>query len=651
MQARLSPIRRVRRLRRPRAPIAIVAAAAALAMLTSPLVLSGSSALAASTAVVPTSGTAGPTPAATGTGQKVTFTVGILHDIDSMNPFTGLVAEAYEMYQLMYDSLDSTSPKDFSPVAALASEQKVSGDGKTWTYTIRSDVKWSDGVPLTAKDVAYTFNRILKGSYEKTNWGGYISNVTSVTSPNDTTVVMTTKVPSPGMTHIPIPILPEHIWSKVSEKEVKTYKNETNVVGSGPFVLAERQVGQFIRFTANKQYWGGAPKIDELVFRVYRNADSLAQALKKGEVDFADNLDASVWESLKNTPGITAYSGTYGGFDELAFNTGAALADGTPIGDGHPALKDKIVRQAISYAIDRGTVVKRVLNGTGSVGTTIIPPIYADQHLTPPNAYTFNPAKANQMLDDAGYKKGADGIRTMPGGKRPLKFRLVARQESSASQQSVRLIQAWLGDIGIATDVKVVAEDNLSELIGQGTFDLFEWGWVVEPDPDYQLSTFTCGNRSYKDSGQVYANLSDSFYCNPAYDALYAKQSGQIDPTERDATVKAMQQILYDDTPYAVLYYYDNLQAYSNRFTGFVPQPSDHGILLFQYGTWSYQNIHLGSDDQAKAGAASTGTDGSTGSTGSKTPLFLGIAGAAVVILGIGGVLARRRRPDDADTE
>lgn len=583
--------------------------------------------------------------ATTGTNQKVTFTVGILRDIDSMNPFTGLVAEAYEMYQIMYDSLNSTSAKDFSPVAALASDQKVSADGKTWTYTIRSDVKWSDGIPLTAKDVAYTFNRILKGSYEQTNWGGYITNVTSVSAPDDTTVVMTTKVPSPGMTAIPIPILPEHIWSKVSEKDVKTFKNEENVVGSGPFVLAERKVGQFIRFTANKQYWGGAPKIDELVFRVYRNADSLAQALKKGEVDFANNLDASVWESLKNTPGITAYAGRYGGFDELAFNVGAALADGTPIGDGHPALKDKRVRQAINYAIDRDTLVKRILNGTGSVGSTIIPPIYASQHLQPSSPYTYDVAKANQMLDDAGYKKGADGIRTMPGGSNPLKFRLLARQESAASQQAVRLIQAWLKDIGIGAEVKVVAEDNLSELIGQGKFDMFEWGWVVEPDPDYQLSTFTCANRSYKDAGQVYANISDSFYCNPAYDALYEKQSRQIVPAERDVTVKQMQQMLYDDAPYAVLYYYDNLQAYSDKFTGFVPQPSDQGILLFQYGTWSYQNIRLASADKP----ASTG--GTTGSGSSSTPLVIGIIVVVLVALGAAGVVARRRRANDADVE
>ncbi len=583
------------------------------------------------------------TASPTSSGSGVTFTVGILHDVDSLNPFTGIVAEAFEMYQLIYPTLASNAAKDFAPVGSLATDQKVSADGLTWTYTLRSGVTWSDGVPLTARDVAYTFNRVRKGSYEKTNWGGYLTNVTAVTAPDDTTVVITTSTPSPGMAKLPVPILPEHIWSKVSASAVKTYKNETDVVGAGPFVLAERKVGQFIRFTANPSYYGGAPKIGQLVFRIYRNADSLAQALKKGEVDFADNLDAPVWTALKNTPGVTTYAGAYGGFDELAFNYGAALDDGTPIGDGHPALKEKVVRQAITYALDRETLVQRVLDGNGSVGTTVIPPIYTSLHLAPPAPFTYDPAKANQMLDQAGYTKGPDGIRRMPGNGKPLTFRLLARQESSSSQQAVRLIQSWLKAIGIAAKVQVVAEDNLTELIGQGKFDMFEWGWVVEPDPDYQLSTFTCANRSYKDGGQVYANLSDSFYCNPAYDALYAKQATQTDPAERATTVKQMQQMLYDDAPYALLYYYDDLQAYSDRFTGFVPQPADHGVLLFQYGTWSYQNIHLASEDVASGRTSSS-------SSGSRTPLVIAFV-AGLLLLAGGTVAVRRRRTDDADVE
>ena len=95
-----------------------------------------------------------------------------------------------------------------------------------------------------------------------------------------------------------------------------------------------------------------------------------------------------------------------------------------------------------------------------------------------------------------------------------------------------------------------MSEDALTEIIGEGKFDMFEWGWVVEPDPNYQLSTFTCANRSYKDGGNIYANLSDSFYCDKQYDALYAQQGEQIDPAQRAETVKQMQKMVYDDAPY-----------------------------------------------------------------------------------------------------
>jgi peptide/nickel transport system substrate-binding protein len=614
----------------------LLLAAAGVAVLTA--AAGAPAAGAAARAAVPRAATQTPSGTAT-TAEPLTFTVGMLNDVDSLNPFTGIVAEAYEVWGTMYDTLLHTSEKDFSPTPGLASSWTTSTDGKTWTYTIRSGVTWSDGQPLTAKDVAYTFNRILKGSYEQTNYGSYTGNLVSVTAPDATTVVMTTKVPTPIMTRLAVPILPEHIWSKVAAKDVKSYANETAVVGSGPFQLIERKPGQFIRLKANKGYWGGGPKIDELVFRVFANADALGQALKSGEVDIADQLDADVWQSLKDTPGVVAYAAKYYGFDEIAFNNGAALEDGTPIGDGHPALKDKRVRVALSYAVDRQAVVDRVLNGNGTPGSTIIPPIYADLHLDPATPYTFDPAKANQLLDDAGYAKGTDGIRTMPDGSKPLKLRLFARQESQSSQQGAKFVQGWFKDVGVAVDVKVVAADNLTEIIGRGEFDLFEWGWVVEPDPDYQLSTFTCANRSYKEGGEVFANLSDSFYCNKAYDALYAKQAAQIDPAQRAETVKAMQQLVHDDAPYIMLYDYDDTQAYRDEWTGFVAQP-EGGALIFQYGTYSYRNV-----EKKKAAPGDGKSDTTSG--GISTTLAVGGGVVAAVAVAAGFVALRRRRAAD----
>src|SRR6185503_7513400 len=235
-------------------------------------------------------------------------------------------------------------------------------------------------------DVAYTLNRVRNGKYEQTNFGNYVAGLTSVVATDDSTVVMKVKKPTPIMEHLYVYILPEHIWKDVDEKEVKSFANNPGpdgIIGSGPFIVKERKTGQFIRLERNPNYYGEKPKIDELVFRVFQNQDSLAQALKRGEIDFADSLESNVFNSLENTPGIKTFPATYSGFDEVAMNTGAALDDGTPIGNGHPALKDKRVRVAIANAIDTKLLTERVFGGHGTPGTSVIPPLYAKLHYDP----------------------------------------------------------------------------------------------------------------------------------------------------------------------------------------------------------------------------------------------------------------------------
>jgi peptide/nickel transport system substrate-binding protein len=583
-----------------------------------------------------------PGPAAT-PGKKV-FTVGILSDVDSANPFTGIVVEAYEVFGLTYDTLTGYAAKDFSPVPALAESWTEAPDKKSWTYKIRSGVKWNDGRPLTARDAAYTFNRIINGEYEQTNYGSYVVNITKAEAPDDTTLVLHVKNPTPIMARLAVPILPEHIWKDIDQKEVKSFSNEpepgATVVGSGPFQLAERKKGQFLRMVANPSHWRGAPKIDEVVFRVFTNADAEAQALTRGEIDYAYDLQANVFNSLKDKPGIATRAAEYTGFNEVAFNTGAALADGTPIGDGNAALKDRRVRLAISHAIDRETLVNRVLGGDGDPGDTIIPPIYSALKYVPPAPQAFDAAEAGRLLDEAGYAKGADGMREKDGKK--LSLRLFTRQESNESQTTGEFVKGWLKDVGVDVRLKVVSEDALTEIIGRGEFDMFEWGWVVEPDPDYQLSVMTCGKRSYKDGDAIYADLSDSFYCDPEYDELYQAQSVETDPAARADLVKRMQQMVFEDAPYAVTYYYrDNVAYRSDRWTGFVPQPDPDGSLLFQYGTYSYLNIQPVTP-AARQGAAAA-------SEGPGAALYGGI-GAAVLVAGVVVILlARRRRSATAD--
>ena len=573
---------------------------------------------------------------------KSILTVGVTQDVDSLNPFVGITAAAYEIFQMVYPTLTEYGAKDFSIQPGLAESWTESPDKTFWTYKIRPGLKWSDDVPLTARDAAYTFNRIINGTFEKVNYGNYVGNITKAEAPDDTTLILRVDKPSPIMEKLVVYILPEHVYSKIDETAIQSFKDEPTdgkpVVGAGPYLTAERQVGQFTRMVANPNFYRGKPAVDEVVFKFYANPDALGQALRKGEIDYADSLEANVFDSLADVPNIKRLSAVYSGFNELAFNTGAATIDNKPIGDGNPLLKDKRLREAIGWSIDRKALVEKVLGGQGSLGSTLIPPMYADWHLTPPNEVSYDPDKARSLLDAAGYRVGPDGIRQDATGA-PLKFRLFGRSDKATSKKAVEFIKNYLADVGIEATVTLIAEDALTEKVGQGEYDMFEWGWVVEPDPDYQLSTFTCDKRSYEDGGSIVANLSDSFYCNPEYDALFAAQSTETDPAKRIEIVKQMQQILYDDWPYAITYYYDNLVAYrSDRFEGFVPQPAPDGSYLFQYGTWTYENLK-------PVQAADSGEAG-----GGLSPAVIGGIVAAVAVLGgLALLLLRRNRTAGAD--
>lgn len=593
----------------------------------------------------------GTTPPAAA-ADKVTFTVALLNEVDSFNPFLGIEATSFEMWALTYDYMINYSMTDISPEPGLADSWDTSEDGLTWTFHIRDDVDWSDGEHLTAHDIAYTYNRVLDGGPEAATWSSYLSGVTSVEAPDDTTVVLTTKKPSATLPLLPIPIVPEHIWKDVDEKAVKTYPAEPSdgepVVGSGPFRLVEgRAGGSTYRFVANPDYWGGAPHIDEVVFRVYKAEDPAIQALIKGEVDFVEGISAIQVKALQGKDGITAQNGDSPGFDEIAFNTGAVDTEtGDPIGDGNPALQDAKFRHALGYALDLDQINSKAYQGAGEPGDSIIPPAYAKFRWEPSadEAFTFDLDKAGQLLDDAGYVKGSDGKRTMPDGSPIGTLRLFARSESKTSLDVMQFFHEWLGDLGIDSEVSALESSKLTDVILNGDFDAFEWGWYVEPDPDSMLSYMTCGQLG---------NWSDSWYCNPEYDALYDQQHSEVDDAARVEIVKQMQQILFEDSPYLVTSYNTIGEAWrSDRFACMRPQPDPGGILLIQYGVYNYKNMR----PAAEAGDCG-GQEGVTQATkaakdsGVGNGVLIGGGALLLVLLGAGGVVMARRRGTAGDRE
>jgi peptide/nickel transport system substrate-binding protein len=600
-------------------------------------------------------------PAAAADGG--TFTVAFTNEVDSFNPFLGIEAESYEMWALTYDYLVGSSMTDLSPEPALATEWQTSEDGLTWTFTVREGVMWSDGEPLTAADVAYTFNRVLDGGPEAATWGSYLTGVDTIEAPDDTTVVLTLKKPNVVLPLLPIPIVPEHVWKDVSEKDVKTYGAEPTdgqpVIGSGPFRLVEGTAGgSTYRFEANPDYWKGAPHIDEVVFRVFKSEDAAVQALIKGEVDFVDEISALQVQALEDEENIIAQNGDSPSFDEIAFNTGSVdLETGEPMGDPNPALLDPAFRFALNFALDREQLIRTVYQGGGKPGTTIIPPAYPDYQWVPEeeDAFEFDLERAAGLLDEAGYTVGSDGKRTLPSGEPIGTLRLAARSDSETSLDVMEFFQEWLAELDIDAEVVTYESSKLTDVILEGTFDAFEWGWYVDPDPDSMLSYMTCGQRG---------SWSDSWYCDEEYDALYEAQHSELDDVARQDMIRRMQEILYRDAPYLVTAYSSIGEAFrSDRFGCFQPQPNPGGVWLQQFGSANYLNVRPAAeagdcDGLENAVGVATG-DGDTGSgdagadddDGLSTGAMVGIGvatGAAVVL---GGFVLMRRRASVDDRE
>ncbi len=611
------------------------------------------------TAALAAAGPAAAAAAASGSASgaapgAATFVVGNTAAVDGLNPYVGQTAVDFEVYGLIYDNLMDYGQRDYSPSPRLATSWSVSKDQLTWTYQIRHGVKWSDGVPLTAADVAYTFQRdIQPGSTEFADNSSYVQNITSVKQTGPYTVVMTVSKPTPGMSRLIVSILPKHIWEHISEKALSNFAN-ASPVGSGPFIVTKYTVNQSVTLKANPHYWGGPPGISGLVFQSFTNSSAEAIALKNGSIDFAEGLTASEFNSLRGVPGVKLNNAPSGNFDELAFNNGAATVTGHPIGNGNPALTDINVRHAISYALNRPDLVSKVLLGYGSPGTSVIPPIYPQFHYQPPaaSAYRYDPALASQILTNDGWKVGPGGVRVKNG--KQLSLRLYYGSDSPTYTQDAPYIQGWLQAIGIKVTVTGMSTSTLTQDIGNGQYDLFIWGWGVEPNPDFQLSVFTCAQRSAGSPPNYTPGWSDSFYCNPAYDQLYAQQK-TLDGAARASVIQRMQQVLYDADPYSVLYYWNDTQAYrGDKWTGFAPQPDQpDGLLLFQeVSWWSYRCLrpagtpasltdhNIGCQYETGATAAGPAGPGGGGSTG----LIVGVVAVIVIAAGLGGLLLARRR-------
>jgi peptide/nickel transport system substrate-binding protein len=568
---------------------------------------------------------------------KKVLTVATNGSVDSLSPFLAQRILPTEVHRLVYDFLTNYDAKDDHAVPAMATSWSTSSDKLTWTYTIRSGMKWSDGVPVTARDIAWTYNLMMTNKDAATANGNFVANFQSVMAPDDSTLVVVLGKPQATMLALDIPIVPRHVWeSHVSE--IGKFNNDASspIVGDGPFILSAYQKDQYIQLDANPGYWRGRPKFDRLIFKHYANQDAEVQALKKGEVDFAGGLTPAQFNSLKGAKDIARNNGNGKRFYALAINPGATTTKGQPFGDGNPALKDPLVRQAIMEAIDKPALVGKTLGGFGVAGQGYIPPVYSAYTWTPSATETVgsNPAKANQLLDQAGYRKGSDGRRTTPDGK-PFTLRLYGETQRAEDAQNATFVKEWLDSVGINVNASIVDQATVGDNETAGNYDLAFDSWLVNPDPDFVLSIQTCGARPATPGGSF---AGDNFVCDQTYDQLYAAQISEYDAAARAGVIKKMQAQLASDRYVNVLYYPNTLEAYrSDVIASMQMQPQPNGIYDGQDGYWSWWSA-------TPASAASSRSDVGAGAIAAAV-VVVAVLLAAVVFLVV------RRRSTTAERE
>ncbi|NEB78684.1 ABC transporter substrate-binding protein [Streptomyces sp. SID14478] len=572
---------------------------------------------------------------------KKTLTVAVAQSVDSLSPFLAVKLVSTSIIRMTNEFLTNYDPKDNHVVPGLATKWEPSPDKLTWTYTIRSNSKWSDGQPTTAKDAAFTFNKMMTDEGAATANGSFVGNFEKVTAPSDTKLVIKLKKPQATMTALDIPIVPEHVWKDV--KDYAKYNNDDKfpLVGNGPYILTDYKTDQYVKLERNKDFWrkSKTPQFDEIVFKTYKDQDAAVAALRKGEVSFVAGspaLTPAQAASLKGEKNIKVNEGPGRRFYAIAVNPGWKTKSGQKFGDGNKALLDQKVRQALFRAVDTKTIVDKVFQGHAEQGEGYIPPRFGDYFWKPTDSQklSYDATAAGKMLDDAGYPM-KDGKRVGKDGK-PLDFRMLCHATDPNDKAVGKYLKEWWGKIGVGLKLNCV--DDVSVPWYAGEYDLAFDGWSVNPDPDFVLGIHTCAALPTKAKESA---ATDNGICNKTYDDLYAKQLAEYDPAKRADYVKQMESWLYDSGYMNVMAYPNAVEAYrTDQIKSIETMPTAAGNIYGQDGYWSWWSAQP---------ATSSSSDSSD--SNSSTGVVIGIVIVALVVIGGGVFFAMRRRTTADDRE
>ncbi|MFY9718492.1 MAG: peptide ABC transporter substrate-binding protein [Candidatus Cybelea sp.] len=498
--------------------------------------------------------------------QAGVLRVAVSEEPKNLNPL--LAGTTYEVFidRLMFEPLLSADSRG-NPVPMLAAvvptqaNGGVSADGLTIVYRLRRDARWSDGVPVTARDVAWSWNAIENPNNDVVSRHGY-DDVRRIDTPNPYTVIVRLRKPfSPFVNTFfaesdqAYEILPEHVLARYPDINHIPF-DAAPLIGDGPFRFVTWRRGDRLLLDANPSFFQGRPGLAHVEIQFVPNENSAVNLLRTHAVDYIYQPSIQTFPTLRTLPDARTVWVNMNGFEGAEFNT------------THSGVSDPRVRAAIAAAIDKAALTQQLTHGKATIATEDLPNwMWAFDPAV--KSVSYDPAGAKRLLAQAGWTAGPDGILQKNG--HPLELLLVTDIATATHRSESVLIQAALRQIGIAVNVKyypldiLYAPEGMGGIQHGGKFDMLVYGWYAGIDPD-NSSQLTCNN--FPPHG-----YNDPRYCSAAMDAAQAIALSQYDRPTRKAAYSKIEHLLSVDNPMIFFWWQRQQEALSVDFHGFDPNP------------------------------------------------------------------------------